>query len=55
MTNLYYRDGKRITEQEALDADGGLRNHVVMRVPQFMRDGRPEASHRCLLLRRPNR
>ena len=41
MTNLYYRDGKRITEDEALDADGALRNHVVMRVPQFMRDGRP--------------
>jgi hypothetical protein len=43
-----------------LDADGGLRNHVVMRVPQFMRDGRPNprlsdmqrgvaASHRPLV------
>jgi hypothetical protein len=43
MTALYYRDGKRITEDEALDANGALRNHVVMRVPQFMRDGRPNA------------
>jgi hypothetical protein len=40
MTVFYSRHGRHITEDEALDANGALRNHVVMHVPQYMRDGR---------------
>jgi hypothetical protein len=66
MTALYYLHGRRITKDEALDANGALRNHVVMRVPQFMRDGRPNprlsdmqrsvaGSHRPLVEKCPGR
>lgn len=35
---LYYRDGRQITEEEALNANGAIRDHVTIRVPLTMRD-----------------
>jgi hypothetical protein len=35
----FYYNGRRITADEALDADGAIRDGVVLRVPMFMRDG----------------
>src|SRR5262245_56776615 len=36
----FYYNGRRITADEALDADGAMRDGVVLRVPMFMRDSR---------------
>jgi hypothetical protein len=36
----FYYNGRPITADEALDADGAIRDGVVLRVPMFMRDGR---------------
>ena len=40
----YYRDGKRIGDDEALDSCGTLRDGVSVRVPVFLRDGRANPS-----------
>ena len=36
----YYRDGKRISDDEALDSGGALLDGVSVRVPMFLCDGR---------------
>jgi hypothetical protein len=42
--HCYYRYGKRISDDEAVDSRGALLNGVSFRVPMFLRDGRPNPS-----------